>query len=284
MDLMLTKKNYYYLVSGLSDLVIDGSKLLETCLIFKNEMEEQLEPKDYELATLLYLQYDNKNLLNILLKQGYAHSPIANYSLGFLEEQIKQPTDIVDYLKKFIQQFNKETFDRSILNCEKQLQSLYYEYVLQTKNDFLTQWFRFEYHLKNIRTAINSHKFDYNIEEQLIPINNQNDVYKILLKRSPNAELFTDEVPFVEEIIKITKSETNITEKEKNLDNIKWEFIDENTTSYYFGIEKILGFIIKLNIVERWKYLDNKTGKSLFEKLINQIKTNHKFTDEFKVK
>lgn len=281
---MLIKRNYYYLVAGLPNLIIDGNKPLETSLAFKKEMEEHLHLKDYELIKLLYLQYDNKNVLNLLLKQGYAHTPIANYPLEYLEEQIKQPTDIIDYLKRFIEMFNKEAFDKSNLNCEKQLQSLYYDYVLQAKNDFLKQWFSFEYNIKNILTAINCHKFGFDIEKQLITTIDNNEVYEILLKGSPKAAMFTDQVPFANKIVKIATSEMSISEKEKVLDNIKWEFIDEHTSPYYFSIEKILGFIMKVNIVERWQSLDNETGKAFFEKLINEMKNNYKFTDEFSIK
>ena len=76
----------------------------------------------------------------------------------------------------------------------------------------------------------------------------------------------------------------DISEKEKAFDNIKWKFLDEHTFFNYFTIEKILSFVIKLNIVERWIELDNETGKALFNRLINDIKMSYKFPEEFSVK
>ncbi len=284
MDLSLFKRNYYCLVAGLPDIMIDGNKQLETTLEFKNELAEQLHPADYKLAELLYLSNDNINLLNLLLKQDEDFVSNGNYSKDYLEEQIKEPTDIVDYMKQLIFRFIDETTDNSYLNNQNQLQSLYYQYVLQIDNDFLKNWFKFEKNVKNILASVNSRKYGYDIEKQLISVNNDNEVYDILLKSSAKADLLIDEVPFVEKILQIVESDISITEKEKALDNIKWDFLDEQTFFNYFTTEKVLSFVIKLGMVDRWLKLDNETGKALFERVINDIKMNYKFPEEFSLK
>jgi len=284
MDSTMFKRNYYYLVSGLPDILIDGNKPGETSHEFKNELSEQLHTSDYKLAELLYLHYDNKNLLNLLLKQGNSFSALGNYSEGFLEEQIKEPADIVDYMKQLIVDFKAETNRDSNLSIENELLSLYYGYALQTKNNFLKQWFRFDRDMKNILTAVNCRKYGYDAEKQLIPVKHENEVYEILIKSSPKPDLLADDVPDADKILQIAESEMDISEKEKALDNIKWKFLDEHTFFDYFTIEKILSFIIKLKIVERWIELDDETGKALFNRLIDDIKMGYKFPEEFSVK
>lgn len=278
------KRNYYCLVAGLPDITIDGNKIGETCREFKYELAEQLHKSDYKLAELLFLNYDNKNLLNLLFKEDKQFIPLGNYTEEFLEEQIKESTDIVDYMNQLIFNFKDEASVNSNLSTENKLQSLYYEYVLQVKNDFLKKWFKFDRDIKNILTAINSRKYGYDLEKQLISVKNENEVYDILIKSTPKPDLLVDEVPYADKIIQIAESEMNISEKEKSLDSIKWKFLDEHTFFDYFTIEKILSFVIKLEIVERWIELDNETGKALFNKLINEIKMSYKFTDEFALK
>jgi len=280
----MLKRNYYCLVAGLPDIIIDGNKPGETSHEFKNELAEQLHTSDYKLAELLYLNYDNNNLLNLLLKQENKFITLGNYTEEYLEEQIKEPTNIVDYMKQMIFNIKTEISGNSNLSSENELQSLYYEYALQVKNDFLEQWFKFDRDIKNILTAVNCHKYGYDIEKQLIPVKDKNEVYEILIKSSPKADLLADEVPYIERILQIAESEMDISEKEKALDNIKWQFLDEHTFFNYFTIEKILSFVIKLNIVERWIELDNETGKALFTRLINDIKISYKFSEEFSVK
>jgi hypothetical protein len=284
MDLTMYKRNYYCLVAGLPDIIIDGNKPGETSHEFKNELAEQLLTSDYKFAELLYLHYDNKNLLNLLLKQDNRFIPLGNYTEEYLEEQIKEPTNIVDYMKQLIFNFKAETSGNSNLSIENELQSLYYEYVLQVENDFLKQWFMFDRDMKNILTAVNCRKYGYDTEKQLIPVKHENEVYETLIKSSPKPDLFADEVPYADKILQIAESEMDISEKEKALDNIKWRFLDEHTFFNYFTIEKILSFVIKLKIVERWIELDNETGKALFTRLINDIKMSYKFPEEFSVK
>ena len=278
------KRNYYCLVAGLPDIIIEGNKPGETSHEFKNELAEQLHTSDYKLAELLYLNYDNKNLLNLLLKQENKFITLGNYTEEYLEEQIKEPTNIVDYMKQMIFNIKTETSGNSNLSSENELQSLYYEYASQVKNDFLEQWFKFDRDMKNILIAVNCRKYGYDIEKQLIPVKHKNEVYEALIKSSPKADLLADEIPYIEKILQIAESEMDISEKEKAFDNIKWKFLDENTFFNYFTIEKILSFVIKLNIVERWIELDNETGKALFNRLINDIKMSYKFPEEFSVK
>lgn len=55
-----------------------------------------------------------------------------------------------------------------------------------------------------------------------------------------------------------------------------WDKIDEMTTYDYFDIEAILGFLAKLHIVERWYILDEKTGREMFRKLVDEVRGTFK--------
>lgn len=263
------------------DISIEGVKPDKLSFEFKNELTEQLHPSDYDLAKLLYLQYDNENLLNQLLKRDKQFVPLGNYTQEYLDEQVNDPEDIVDYMAHFINDFKDEAQERSHLNFENSLQALFYNYVSQTKNNFLKQWFIFDRDVKNIIAAINCKEYNYNAENQLILTDSNNEVYHILTKSAPKAELLADSVPFVDEILRVTSSESDITGKEKAIDLIKWKFLDEQTVFNYFTIEKVLSYIIKLGIVERWANMDSETGKQLFNKLINDIKESYTFSAEY---
>ncbi|MDA3894218.1 MAG: DUF2764 family protein [Salinivirgaceae bacterium] len=281
MSFTMFKRNYYYLISGLPDMIIDGAKPRELSLEFKKEIKEQLHISDYKLAQLFYLQYDNKNLLNKLLKQDKPFITLGNYTEEYLNEQIKEPTDIVEYMAHQINNFKAETHKNSDLNWENSLQALYYEYVLQVKNSFIKQWFKFDRDMKNILTAVNCKKYNYNIENQLIPVKHYNEIYDIMVMSEPKIDILTHAVPYADEIIQIAESEVDITDKEKAIDLIKWKYLDEYSFFNYFTIEKVLCHIIKLEIIERWIKLDSETGKTLFNKLIHDIKTSYEFSEEF---
>ena len=267
----MLKTNYFCLVAGLPDIIINETKSVISSKEFKLELSEQLEPADYKLVELLYLNYDNQNLLNLILKKNKPFNNTGKYTQEELEEQIKEPTYIIDYMKQFIINFKAEEAKLSDLSWENKLQTLFFDFVLLTKNDFLKKWFRFDMDIKNILTAINCQKFDYKKEEHLINVKHKNEVYKNLIKDALKSDSLAGEVIYAEKILQIVESDDNSSEKEKATDMIKWTFLDEFTFFKYFNIEKILAFIIKLNIVERWIKLDNETGEILFKKLINDL-------------
>ena len=269
----MLKTNYFYLVAGLPDIIINQTKSVISSHEFKLELLEQLEPSDYKLAELLYFNYDNENLLNIILKKNKLFNNLGKYSQEELEEQIKEPTYIVDYMKQFILNFKAEDTNLSDLIWENKLQTFFFNFVLQTKNDFLKKWFKFDKDVKNILTAINCHKYNYGIENQLIRANCRNEVFKSLLKETPKLDSLSDEVMYIEKILQTAESDDNLSKKEKAIDMLKWKFLEEFTFFKYFNIEKILAFIITLSIVERWTKHDNKTGEELLKKIINDLQS-----------
>ena len=65
------KQNYYYLIAGLPELSLDDSKLGTTVREFRELYYPELSDDDRALLDLIYLNYDNANLL-LLLKDKEA--------------------------------------------------------------------------------------------------------------------------------------------------------------------------------------------------------------------
>lgn len=278
------KKEYHCLVAGLPDLFFNENKIGIDTISFRQQLETDLSLADYELVKLIYLTYDNENLLNLFLDRNKPFNPSGNFSEHFLKQQLSQsdvPPELPEYMIQFIN-WMKETESKALnLDAEIVIQQLYFEYILQTKNEFLRNWFVFQLHLKNILTAINCLKYGYNAEEQLIQNKENMHVWSYLISQKIKPELFKDEVPYYKEIFKIAETESNWIDKEKALDKLKWDYLDENTFFYYFTIEKVLSFVLKLNMTERWLKLDKKTGAALLNKLISEFKTTCESALEF---
>ena len=68
----------------------------------------------------------------------------------------------------------------------------------------------------------------------------------------------------------------DILSRERGIDDLVWEKIDNLTTFNYFDIDAILGFIAKLNIVARWFKLDEQTGREMFKKLVDEVRGTFK--------
>jgi len=67
----------------------------------------------------------------------------------------------------------------------------------------------------------------------------------------------------------------DILARERGLDDLIWEKIDEITVLDVFNLDVILAFVAKLQIIVRWLRLDEATGRELFRKLVKEIKENY---------
>lgn len=275
------KKEYYCLIAGFPDLFFGENKSVLTSVDFRNELEFQLNETDFNLVKLLFLPFDNKNLLNFLFDQKEPFNKLGNFPKNFLETDNDYPIELPSYMVQYLKWINKQDSKDRCLPFENKLYSLFYEYVLNVKNDFLNHWFSFELNIKNVLTAFDCNRFNYDLKTQLIPNKTNDTVYSLLLNKRLKHELFEDEIPFAEQIFRTAEADISMLEKEKSVDKIKWDYLDEATFFHYFTIEKILSFVIKLNLTERWLKLDAETGNELLNKLINELKTSYKFPVEF---
>lgn len=181
---------------------------------------------------------------------------------------------------KFHELYKNEEYQKKLSRSwESILTEMYYEYVLETKNTFLKQWFEFNQNLNNILIGHNCRKYKLEAEKQLIG----NNFVTSAIKKS-NAKDFGLEVDlsYVSDIISHAEKE-NLLAREKGLDQLKWDKVEEITLFDYFSIEVVLAYIIKLDIAYRWLELDEKTGRELFSKIINDLKSGFEFPKEFAI-
>lgn len=275
------RRNYYCLIAGLPDLLFNENKLGITNLTFRDELKDQLSLTDFNLIKTIFFPFDNKNLLNLLFEPNNPFNSSGNFSKSFLEDQIIKLNQIPDYMIHYIKWIRCQESNSFSLQNENKLYELFYEYVLQTKNEFLNKWFTFDLNIRNVLTAIKCKQFNRSIEKQIIRIDANPATNILLIENHLNHDSVKEKLPFAEQIFRIAESDASMIEKEKSIDKIKWDYLDEETFFYYFTIEKIMSFLIKLTITERWMKLDAKTGKELLNKLINELKTSYEFHKEY---
>ena len=277
------KKNYYCLIAGLADLFFNEFKTGITPVSFRRSIKNVLSLADFELAKLLFLPDDNENLLTLVCNSNTTFNCSGNFSKKFLEKQIEHPDQIPEYMFRFLKWTKKKEIHERNLNMENKLHTLFYEFVTHTKNHFLNEWFLFELKTKNLVAAFNCLAYKYEMSDHLINIKESKVINSLLLKKKLNPEYFEDEIPFAHDFIRVVESDIGMIEKEKSIDKMKWNYLDEKTFFYYFSIEKILSYIIKLKITERWMKLDKSIGEALLDKLISELKTSYEFPEEFSI-
>lgn len=280
------KREYHCLVAGLPALFFDATRLAASISELKTQLQEELHPSDFQLMKHFFLRYDNRNILNILQGNTSNFDQLGNYSLEHIEEMIgllkDEDTDIsaLDfpvYLSEFIRAFKSDTPLFNEMSWENQLTWLYYRHLSMIDNEFIRGWYAFELDLTNIITALNCRKHGLDIKSELI---GESEINLNLIKSSARDFGISNEFPFLEEILRAAE-ESDFMERERKFDLVKWKFLDDRVFFYYFTIEFIFAFIIKLDIISRWLKLDKETGEKMFRELVASVKTSYKFPEEF---
>lgn len=273
------KKNYYCLVAGLPDLIFQDIRSGLNTIYFQKELKEQLTAKDYSLIQILFNEIDNQNLLNLLFKCEIPFQQPGSFSQSELEKEIQAPHNIPVYMKDYILYFRKlESKDYS-LEHENQLYRKFYEYVLKTNNQFLISWYNTQLNLKNLLAFLNCRKFNYSLENHLIQIPSNSSFNEMLTQRNIRLEMLEEEFPLAGELFRIFESGKELLDTEKAIDKLRWNYLDDATFFYYFSIEKIVSYVCKLLISERWKKIDAQTGTVFFNRLLKEIKESFEFSE-----
>lgn len=148
-------------------------------------------------------------------------------------------------------------FDPDSLNAD------FYAAALKNRNDFIRKYFEYDLLVRNTRT--------------------------VWLNRSLGRDELTDTVtlpgmedpdPFEVQAINEVLSRSDILERERELDTLMWNRIEEINVMKVFDLDVILGFTACLKIVDRWLKLDPETGRGLFRKLVEEIRSSRTKTTE----
>jgi hypothetical protein len=275
----MLKRNYYYLVAGFPDIVLDQKKIPFSLAELKQELKYHLHADDYRLVEYLFLEYDNINFLNILQKKEAEFIPMGNYDQSFFIEEIKEPENLPVYMKKFLTNYREENPFNPNLSLENQLTWLFYDFMIEQKNEFLSQWFTSLRDIKNIFTIYNARKFGIDIENQMIGDYELTEA----AKRTTSKDFgMANELPYIDQIIGIHEN-TDIVEQEMSFDLLKWNYLDSLNTFNNFSIEQILAFVIKFIMVERWTKLETEHSSEIFKKMLNDLENSFQFSKDFNI-
>ena len=278
-------KYYYYLVAGLPELTLEDSKLSYTVADFKAELYPDLSDEDRRLIDLFYLKFDNANVLKLLKDKDAAIDPRGNYSAEELAEfisSLKEGDEIADavfpsYLSTFISEYFNVAAEDDFLH-EDRLAALYYEYAMKCKKKFVSSWFAFNLTMNNILVALTARKFKMDIAPLIV---GDTEVCEALRTSGARDFGLTGEVDFLDQLVKISETE-ELVEREKKIDQLRWNWMEEATFFNYFTVERLFVFLLQLEMIERWISLDKEKGNQLFRSIIATLKDEVQIPAEFR--
>ena len=282
----MIKRKYYYLIAGLPDLVPDDKKLSFTSVRLRDYLREELHPDDYELVKLLYLPWDHNNLVKFMFKEKFEWDERGNYSPDNIEQladkkqfELINGDDYPEYLMDFLDVYHDDEEDVTKPKAIKMLTEGWYNYLQKSENKFIRELATYKLNMGNIMLALNRRKHGVDVEEAFI---GDDEITSALRKSRAKDFGLANEVNEIETIIQIYET-GNILDRELRFDSHFWHFLDENTFFDYFTIERVLAFVQKLFIAERWFLLDRERGQQLFNQLLDELQSKFEFPEEFAI-
>jgi len=273
---MMFRRQYHCFVAGLADLAFDSSKGVLEMPDFREELKSILHPADYSKISVLFLPSDNNNLMAFLKGSTELPDPGGNFTLTDFEEQkrvlqsiIKEDDILLPYMVEFMTDWlNSENgIDKTV--ADRKLTEGYIYAGLNSGNRFLGKWIRFDTDLKNILTLVNAKMLGLDAVNLIVGDDNLAKRLREIYSSGKDFQIPV-EPEYVPGLFRIAV-ESEFLEREKKSDIARWDFIDSETFFDYFTIDIILGYIIKLSIVLRWKLLDPETGKNMLSRLVKDM-------------
>lgn len=115
---------------------------------------------------------------------------------------------------------------------------------------FIQDWLRFNTDLNNVLTAEICKK------------------YNLALKGRIVGQLPDDVEPEVKEVSRMQ----NLYERERQLDTVRFAWLEERTRMVDFSLENVLAYYLKLQILCRWQELTREKGEQVFRDIVADFK------------
>ena len=271
-------RNYYDLVAGLADISPDAARMPISAAGFIAQTAEQIHPDDAVMLRLLQLPLDNRNLITLLDRLDRPFEPGGAYDLEGLTAEIANPETLPEEMQSFIDSHRSGELQPPELNNDDRVSWIFFESMAAHENDFIASWFTFELALRNILAALavrrglphlqqREPEYLKCLESALVC---RTDVEERLLASSAPDFGLSEQLPWIDRLLQLPVDD--YIERERRIDQLRWDMLDELTIFSYFQIETLLAFCLRLMIVERWTRLDPQTGRKRLEELLLGLK------------
>ena len=268
--------NYYCLVAGLPELAFDGSKAPFTVEKFREEVYPFLEKEDARCIDLFFMAWDNANIL-LLLRDGadsllerkgcYSKEQLLEI-MAAAKEGDPRRSDVPEYMYDFLEYYYANE-ERTDILWEDNLALRYYAYAMKCGNKFISEWFDFNLNVNNILVAVLARKYKLNIEACVL---GDGEVAEAIRTSGARDFGLTGVLDYLEMVIRISEND-KLQERERMLDDMRWNWLDDNSVFDYFTVERLFVFLQKLDIIERWAVLDAEKGMQRYKELIDELKS-----------
>ncbi len=134
--------------------------------------------------------------------------------------------------------------------------------------EYLRRWAEYDRETRNIVAAYRSRQLGLAAElrEEMI-VEDDPELREALVNGQAADFGMKDRFPYMEELLQVLET-PDFVERERKMDALRGTMADELAEQDYFGIGRIMDYLIRLNILHRWAALDTAQGRESFRELV----------------
>ena len=179
-----------------------------------------------------------------------------------LEEYLCQVKELLSAKDQETVRLIEDGFDKEKIGQE------FYKEALGHGNAFIRDFFQFDLNVRNAKVRY--------LNQAL----GRDPLKDVLSLRDPDADDMGMEIeePEFKEAARLQAilEGCDILARERGIDDLYWDKIDELTLLDYLNFDRILGVVVKMMIIRRWLQLDEQTGREMFKRLVDEIRGTFK--------
>ena len=298
---------YYGLVSGLPVLTAEMAKPPYTAEEFYHELQPVLSTADRQLLEALRAERQHPQLIDWISTDALAPSPegaseepaaedSAEHSASLTQlralaqrasegARLAAPKGIPSYQAHFVYELYYrpaaddwradsttpaliEELRHERIALEDRLSRYYYEWLGKSSSAFVRGWAELNKNLRNILALYTCRRLGWDPKDYIVG----NGEVEELLRTSTSKDLgLGDQLSYLKDVLRIAE-ERDIARRERLIDLLKWQWMDEWTFVRVFDIDNVLCYYLRLEILSRWVQLDAEHGEATFRGIVHGLK------------
>lgn len=179
-----------------------------------------------------------------------------------LEDYLAQVKELLSEKDRETLKLIEDGFNKEKIGLE------FYKEALANRSSFIQDFFQFDLNVRNAKVRYLN---------QALGRDPQKDVLSLADPDSEENGIETEEPEFKEAArLQAILEGKDILARERGIDDLYWDKIDEITLFDYLNFSKILGMVVKMMIIRRWLLLDEEVGRAMFKRLVDEVRGTFK--------